>query len=375
MAFDWSSITGNQRLMQFGGDALSDLGYGLTRSPTIGGAFGQALERTGQMQPQRDAYATQQKAEAERVQQMNQTIEYVRGKGYDDLIAGVESGGMDMGAAWGEALRRGQPQAPTDLSSTTQGRADLAQQYGLTGDAMQEYVLTGKLPGGNQTARAGVGQPLFGRNKQTGAIEPWQSMTDGTMINIANPTADPSQYDFNPGIAASERAAGGGDAKTAVAARAALPAAEQAYQLTQQALATISGNQTGVDQNFGNIMGIPTQKLPAYPGSSLADMRNQVDQLSGTAFLQIRQALKGAGQVTDYEGQKGEIALNRMRAAAESGSKADFDAALVDYQTAIDSGLQLLREAAQGGYSQGAPAVGGSQPGGDVDSILQGYGL
>lgn len=59
-----------------------------------------------------DDFASQQKAEeAKRQETLNQTIEYMRSKGYDDLIAGVESGGMDMGAAWTEALRRGQPQA------------------------------------------------------------------------------------------------------------------------------------------------------------------------------------------------------------------------------------------------------------------------
>jgi hypothetical protein len=53
----------------------------------------------------------QQMEEQQRQAQINQTTEFLREKGYTDLLAAVE-GGMDMGAAWTEALRRGQPQAP-----------------------------------------------------------------------------------------------------------------------------------------------------------------------------------------------------------------------------------------------------------------------
>lgn len=360
----------NAKFRTFLSEAGQDLGYGLTQGTDLGDALGVATRRTQELQPQRDAYATQKAAEAKQQDTLNKTTDWLRQNGQTQLLAAVESGALDPGQAFQMALAPKPQPAVVDPADNAGGRAQLAQQYGLEGDAAQEYILTGKLPGGNQTSRAGVGQPIYGRNTATGAIEPWQSMTDGTMVNIANPQADPSQYDFNPGIAAAERATGGGDAKSAVTARAALPAAEQAYALTQQAIQTISNNTAGVSQNFGNVMGIPTQKLPAYPGSSLADLRNQVDQLSGTAFLQIRQALKGAGQVTDYEGQKGEIALNRMRAAADSGSKADFDAALVDYKTAIDNGLALLRQAANGGYSAGSPNVTGQQPGGTTSSGL-----
>lgn len=347
---------------------LMNLGAGLASGNSWSDGLTRAFNAVPSGAAADDAYAQVQEEKAKQQETLNKTTEWLRQNGQTQLLAAVESGAMDPGAAFQMALNPKPAAAPVDASSTAGGRAGLAQQYGLEGDAAQEYILTGKLPGGNQTSRAGVGQPIYGRNTQTGAIEPWQSMTDGTMVNIANPQADPSQYDFNPGIAAAERATGGGDAKSAVTARAALPAAEQAYALTQQAIQTITNNTAGVSQNFGNVMGIPTQKLPAYPGSSLADLRNQVDQLSGTAFLQIRQALKGAGQVTDYEGQKGEIALNRMRAAAESGSKADFDAALVDYKTAIDNGLALLREAANGGYSAGSPNVTGGQPTGGTTS-------
>jgi hypothetical protein len=64
--------------LKFGGEALQDLGYGLVNSPTLGGAFGAATRRMAEVQPYRDAYATQQKAEAERQAQINQTAQWLQ---------------------------------------------------------------------------------------------------------------------------------------------------------------------------------------------------------------------------------------------------------------------------------------------------------
>lgn len=65
-----------------------------------------------------DAYATQQKQEAERqaeiakaAERTNATVEYFKSKGYDDLVAAA-AGGAPMGNLWTEAINRGQPVAP-----------------------------------------------------------------------------------------------------------------------------------------------------------------------------------------------------------------------------------------------------------------------
>lgn len=113
MAFDWASITGNKKFMQFGGEALQDLGYGLSRGTDFGDALGEATMRSQEMQPQRD-YASQQKAEeAKRQETINQTAMFLREKGAEDLAAAVE-GGMTTGAdAFNQWYAGQQPKAPT----------------------------------------------------------------------------------------------------------------------------------------------------------------------------------------------------------------------------------------------------------------------
>lgn len=113
----------NNPFTQFVGNnrsTLMGLGAGLAGGRNFGEGLSSGLQMAAQGRVADDAFATQQKAEAERQQSMNQTLEYMRSKGFDDLVAGVESGGMDMGAAWAEALRRGQPQAPGDVPSNVQ---------------------------------------------------------------------------------------------------------------------------------------------------------------------------------------------------------------------------------------------------------------
>ena len=65
-----------------------------------------------------DAYATQQRAEAERqaeiakaAERTNATVEYFKSKGYDDLVAAAMVGEKPMSELWTDAINRGRPQA------------------------------------------------------------------------------------------------------------------------------------------------------------------------------------------------------------------------------------------------------------------------
>lgn len=222
---------------------------------------------------------------------------------------------------------------------------------------------TGKVLGDYRTeggARSGTVTygltPIFGTDPATGKQGMGVQGSDGSFKLVDTGGFVP----MGPGEVAGARATGTVDAKTSGAARAALPAAENAYKMTDQAIADVIANKAGIDEQFGKLFGmIPQQATPAWWGSAKANLRNQVDQLSGQAFLQVRQALKGAGQVTDYEGQKGEIAISQMKAAADSGDEKAFRKALVDFKDAMDNGMRLLRETANGGYASGAPNVTG----------------
>ena len=99
-------------------------------------------------------YAQEQAQLAEEAQAKNSTLEWLKQQGYTDLVAGVEGGGLDMGTAWSEALRRGQPKAPqapikvsageTLLDPTTmqpiyQGAPDQKDAFGYEKDLFSQY--------------------------------------------------------------------------------------------------------------------------------------------------------------------------------------------------------------------------------------------
>ena len=101
--------------------------------------------------------------------------------------------------------------------------------------------------------------------------------------------------------------------------------------------------------------------IPNVPGSDAADAEARREQLGGKAFLQARQALKGGGQITDYEGQKAEQAYVRMQKAQ---SVEAFKSALADYKTHVHKGFEILQKQANGDFSIDgqSPASNGRPP-------------
>lgn len=90
-----------------------------------------------------DAYATQQKQDAERqaeiakaAERTNATVEYFKSKGYDDLVAAA-AGGAPMGNLWSEALARGMPQAPADPVKGIEINGQLVNP--ITGEPMGDF--------------------------------------------------------------------------------------------------------------------------------------------------------------------------------------------------------------------------------------------
>lgn len=377
-------------------NALVGLGAGIAGGgPDLGQAVGQGLTLAQQGKTADFNRSEKAKADATLAAQTNATKAYLQ-QNHPDLAAAVDAG-LPLNQAWTEALRQQDGTTANDPAATVGGRAQLAQTWGLQGDDAKTYVLTGKLPGGNQTSRAGLGQPVYIRNKNDPTkIIGIQPMTTGPGVDLmtGQPVPDPQNWNVDPIGIAGDRTGAIKDATNSASARASLPSAQNAFDQTVAVLNKFDPSSPGYDksvvagagENFGNVLGVPQQWLPVIPKTDRANFLNIVDQLSGQAFLNIRQALKGAGQVTDYEGGKGEIALSRMRAAAERGDRASFDQAMLDYKTAIDNGMRLLREQAQGGFSQGQPAVSGAptqapapapvQSTGDpeLDNALQQYG-
>jgi len=321
-----------------------------------------------------DAYATAEKEKAAAAAQLNQTIEFLR-QTAPKYAEAVQAGVLTPGDAYKMYVADSQPQAAATQPAAVQEYEYYKQQAIAAGQQPLSWL-------DYQTQRGG--QSEISLTPTWGIDTDQASPTFGQMVlgqlgkdNKFHRTDMGGIQPVDPASMQGNKATATIDAKTAGAARASLPSAESAYELTQQALSNFDPNSTGdaetsvragMSENFGNVLGIPQQMLPILPKTNRANFQNVVDQLSGQAFLNIRQALKGAGQVTDYEGAKGEIALSRMSAAARSGDEVAFKQALLDFQTAIDNGMRLLREAAQGGYSLDSQNV--SPAGGNGFSIL-----
>jgi len=99
------------------------------------------------------------------------------------------------------------------------------------------------------------------------------------------------------------------------------------------------------------------------PGTRAAGFEALYKKVKGGSFLQAREALRGGGQITDFEGKKAEDAMVAMDKAQ---NEAEFTQALNDYNGAMTRGLAILANAARGnftplGQAPAAPASGGQK--------------
>jgi hypothetical protein len=340
-------------------NSIRNAGAQFAQGTSLGGALSGAAQGYAQGAPIDDAYATAQKAEQQRLDDIAKTSAWLK-QNYPQYAALPPEQGFEIASK----LAAQKAAAPTaDPSSVAEYKFYANQELGAK---RQPLSYDDWRKGSNQTARGALNTPLPFRDA-AGNYHAIQQFTDGTTIDLSTGKPMDQSLTYDPFGYAGKKTSATVDAKTAGAARAALPSAENAYQQTLSVLGKLTGPTAdpnivaGQAEQFGKTLGIPTgQIIGAIPSTHKSDFRNIIDQLSGQAFLNIRQALKGAGQVTDYEGAKGEVALSRMKAAAQSGSEEDFNQALLDYKEAIDNGLRLLRETANGAYSEGQPAVTGS---------------
>ena len=114
-------------------------------------------------------------------------------------------------------------------------------------------------------------------------------------------------------------------------------------------------NHPGLESSVGTIEGrLPGVVNSLRTGGASDDFYSRVDQLKNKAFMAAREELKGGGQITDFEGQKAEQALNR---ASYATNEADFKAAMLDFKEALMRGYALLQSKAGQGSQTAAPAA------------------
>lgn len=85
-----------------------------------------------------------------------------------------------------------------------------------------------------------------------------------------------------------------------------------------------------------DVVGFPDNPLVMkglIPGTAAADFRARLNQLTGRTFMEIFPTLKGGGQITEVEGEKGQQSINRMSSAT---SEKEFIDAANDFKREVN---------------------------------------
>lgn len=174
---------------------------------------------------------------------------------------------------------------------------------------------------------------------------------------------------------AAAKATGEAIAKNDVAAKQALPGVISNAQDAVNLIDQMVGKQEVRDKS-GKVIQAGTAAHPGFqdtvgatwkpgfrfvPGTNAADFQALFDQVKGSAFLEAFNVLKGAGAITEKEGEKATAARTRMSTAQ---SENEFVNAAREYQDVIRRGVEVMQKKASGGAAPAmpaAPAAGGAK--------------
>ncbi len=205
--------------------------------------------------------------------------------------------------------------------------------------------------------RNAEGQTVLGQVSKSGKFKPLdmgdftptpvlQNIDAGTSVLSRNSRTGEVVAETPKDIAGAERLKVEG--QSAGEASAALAGARQrANQIIAQVDAVL--NDPNLDGAVGSFQG----RLPSFRQDSI-DFDKKLEQLSGQAFLEARQMLKGGGAITDFESQRAEAAIARLSTAQ---SEEQFRQALVEFKQAVQSGVQKL-EMMSGSRGTGSTSSG-----------------
>jgi hypothetical protein len=320
---------------------LGQVGAGFGSGTSFSDGLAQAAAMGPQGQRVDDAYRVAEEQKAERQRAINQTSEYLRNT-FPDLAEAVNAG-MPMDAAWNEAMKRKQPgygAGGDNLMSVGGHLYDKASGQWISPPATDNRQNVSLTPQWGQDAN---GNWVMLQPSSTGELVQ-SAVPDG--VKLVNP------FDLN-----AQKAGGTVFGKEAGGAQFDLPGVRLMAEQTKTAINDIRAESKGMEEQFGNILGIPQQMTPALPSSDKAKFQVAVQRATDRAFLEARELLRGGGQITDFESRKAETAITSMQLAMEKGDKAQFQKALADFEKAVDDGVKKLEQQA------GAmPSYGGSTP-------------
>lgn len=318
-------------------NTMMGFGAGLAGGRNIGQGIAYGLQGA-QSGKQMDVQTAQQD------QEKNATIELMRAQGFDDLLGYLENGG-NMEAAANETFKRMQP------GYGQMGGADNLMSVG--GHIYDKASGTWISPPESADNRQNVSlTPQWGQNDQGDWVMLQPSSTgDLVQSNVPDGVKLVNPFDLN-----ANKAGGTTYGKGIGTAQLDVPGANLIAEQTISAINDVRNEKAGMSEQFGNVLGVPQQMLPAWPGSEKAQFQVAADRAINRAFLQGREMLKGAGQITDFESKKAEAAITAAQLAMEKGDQQQFLKALDDFEQAVRDGNAKIQA-----QSQTMPSYGGGQ--------------
>ena len=161
------------------------------------------------------------------------------------------------------------------------------------------------------------------------------------------------------------KAAGKYKGEALAKAQSDLPGAVERANQALNVIDQMVGKQAKTDAQ-GNVVEPGTKPHPGFrgavgagfgerflPGTEAASFQALYDQVTGGAFLQAYETLRGTGQITEIEGAKATSAITRMQLAQ---NEREFIKAAREFQDVIRSGVQ--RAQAKAGQPAGGTSVG-----------------
>jgi hypothetical protein len=191
------------------------------------------------------------------------------------------------------------------------------------------------------------------------SVQSVRPLSDGTLLTVyRDGTSERTNIDGEPVTGAQYdpenkfrmNAAGAGGKSAGVVAES-LPTIEATFGQINRNLDAFDDPK--VKAQADRSLGAFDKRVPAVAGYN-ADFVNRLKQIEGQTFLQAFQSLRGAGAITEPEGQKATVALNRMQNAA---SAEEFYQAKAEAKTVFAE----IQAAARQRASRGAvvPQMGG----------------
>lgn len=281
-------------------------------------------------------YAMDAQEKAKEQQSKNATLEWLRSSGYNDLVSAVESGGLDVSTAWGEALKRQQPGYGQENLTANQRDFMFAQENPGFGDFLGQ---------GSGSTEFGL-QPIWFQ-RPDGTYGYGVQGKDGTFKEVdtgGNTMLDPRSLNFERGFGSASGKASG---EATAAAPGDIAAGQAALDLIGQIRSSPElGWATGTSAGLGG---------NAIPGTGRYGFQNLVDQAKSGAFLTAVQEMRGLGALSNTEGQAATQAITRINTAL---STEDFLKALADYEAIVMRGMQRAQARLQGGGQQPVSGAG-----------------